>query len=189
MKNLGDRIKLLRTTKNLSQKDFANRIMVTQSYLSRIERNVEKPTPKLLRLIAFEFDISLTWLSTGDGDINSMYDEEHEYSQAFQEGSIEALELFEKELNEIIDVDLHNSFQTFLYSIIKYINFGKGTNAFKTQVISSFLNGMLCILELLIDIEKDPNQETLYKKLFISKTELNETINNILSIYLQRFKE
>ena len=38
MNNVGIRIKSLRENNNLSQKQFAERIMVSQSYLSRIDR-------------------------------------------------------------------------------------------------------------------------------------------------------
>ena len=62
MHGIGNRIKLLREEKKMNQKQFAEKIMVSQSYLSRVERGIEIPTNKLIKLIALEFDIPTDWL-------------------------------------------------------------------------------------------------------------------------------
>ena len=68
MNNVGIRIKSLRENNNLSQKQFAERIMVSQSYLSRIERGIEVPNNKLIKLIALEFNVNTDWISKGKGN-------------------------------------------------------------------------------------------------------------------------
>lgn len=76
MNDLGFRIKSLRKQLNLTQKEFANKILVSPSYLSRVENGVEIPNQKLLRLIALEFNVPTEWLEKGVGnaDINSTLD-------------------------------------------------------------------------------------------------------------------
>ena len=76
MNDLGFRIKSLRKQLNLTQKAFASKILVSPSYLSRVENGVEIPNQKLLKLIALEFNVSTEWLEKGDGnaDINSTFD-------------------------------------------------------------------------------------------------------------------
>lgn len=62
MESIGSRIKLLREQNNLNQKQFAERIMVSQSYLSRMERGSETPNNKLIKLIALEFNVPTDWI-------------------------------------------------------------------------------------------------------------------------------
>lgn len=73
MEDIGFRIKSLRKARNVTQKDFAERICVTQSYLSRVETGKEQPTDMLIKFISLEFDCSLEWLKNGVSqmDINS----------------------------------------------------------------------------------------------------------------------
>ena len=73
MNNVGIRIKSLRENNNLSQKQFAERIMVSQSYLSRIERGIEVPNNKLIKLIALEFNVNTDWISKGKGNPDSFH--------------------------------------------------------------------------------------------------------------------
>ncbi|MGN0599372.1 MAG: helix-turn-helix domain-containing protein [Oscillospiraceae bacterium] len=71
MNEVGFRIKSIRKNLNLTQKEFAKRILVTASYVSRIENGNELPTEKLLKLISLEFGNSLEWLLTGKGEMFS----------------------------------------------------------------------------------------------------------------------
>lgn len=67
--SIGNRIKLLRKSENLTQIDFANRLLISQSYLSGIENGNETPTDKLLKLICLEFGINEIWLSDAIGEM------------------------------------------------------------------------------------------------------------------------
>ncbi|MGN0674516.1 MAG: helix-turn-helix domain-containing protein [Oscillospiraceae bacterium] len=71
MTDVGFRIKAIRKYFNITQKEFAKRILVTASYVSRIENGNELPTDKLLKLISLEFGNSLEWLLTGKGEMFS----------------------------------------------------------------------------------------------------------------------
>ncbi len=55
--NFGDFLRNVRKSQNMAQKEFAERICVSQSYLSRLELGKETPTPKLVKLIHLEFNI------------------------------------------------------------------------------------------------------------------------------------
>lgn len=69
MNDIGFRIKSIRKYFKITQKEFAKRILVTASYVSRIESGNELPTEKLLKLISLEFGNSFDWLSTGKGEM------------------------------------------------------------------------------------------------------------------------
>lgn len=62
MDTLGNRIKSLRNYMGYTQNEFAEKLNVTQSYLSKVEKDKAEPTEKVLKLIAFTFNCSLNWL-------------------------------------------------------------------------------------------------------------------------------
>lgn len=70
MNSIGIRIKQIRKEKKVTQKEFSERVCVTQSYISRLELDKEQPTDMLLKLIALEFNVSLSWLKDGHGEMN-----------------------------------------------------------------------------------------------------------------------
>lgn len=64
-KQLGMRIKYLRTMRRLSQEDLALESGVNKNYLSDLERGTRNPTVKVLEKIAIALDISLSELFKG----------------------------------------------------------------------------------------------------------------------------
>lgn len=69
MEHIGERIKIIRKMYNIKQKEFAERVSVSASYISKVESGKEVPTDMLLKLIALDFKISLDWLKDGIGEI------------------------------------------------------------------------------------------------------------------------
>jgi len=57
--NIGTAIKKLRVRKTLNQQDFANRIGITQTYLSQIENGHKRPSLEVLEFIAKDSKIPL----------------------------------------------------------------------------------------------------------------------------------
>ncbi|WP_113674060.1 helix-turn-helix domain-containing protein [Vallitalea guaymasensis] len=109
-KKIGDRILSLRKSLNLSQKDFCKIINLSQSRLSEIEQNKNKPSYETLISIKSKFDISLDELLTNKpleniSTHNKISDSDHELLSKFNKldkndqdkilGMIE-LKLFEK---------------------------------------------------------------------------------------------
>lgn len=73
--NLGLAIKTARKSiePNINQSEFAERLGVTQSYLSLIENNVKTPSIKLLERISKEFNIPLSvifWMGIEPTDVS-----------------------------------------------------------------------------------------------------------------------
>ena len=79
MECIGNRIKELRKSEDLTQKEFAKRLLVSQSYLSGLENGNELPTNKLIKLICLEFGVNENWLSDNVGE---MYDDVYENNKA-----------------------------------------------------------------------------------------------------------
>ena len=66
-KQLGMRIKYLRSMKHWSQEDLALEANVNKNYISDLERGMRNPTVKILEKIAIAFSISLEELFKGIG--------------------------------------------------------------------------------------------------------------------------
>ncbi|MCI9415205.1 MAG: helix-turn-helix transcriptional regulator [Clostridiales bacterium] len=78
-----ERIKALRKALNVSQKEFAEQLGLTQTFLSMIERGKNPLSEKTIKLICSTFPVSEAWLRYGDGEMfnSSLY--EKEFSELF----------------------------------------------------------------------------------------------------------
>lgn len=65
--SLGNRIKEIRTDYKMTQEEFAEKLSVSRSFISRVEADKEKPSDSLLKLISATFRIRLNWLKYGEG--------------------------------------------------------------------------------------------------------------------------
>lgn len=63
--NIGNRIKEIRESKEISQRELAKKIKVKQSTISNYEKGVREPSLENIILIAKELDVSLDYLLTG----------------------------------------------------------------------------------------------------------------------------
>ena len=63
------RIKQLRETLNVSQRDFAKRIYISQTLLGDIELGNRNVNERTIQLISTEFNVNKDWLLTGEGEI------------------------------------------------------------------------------------------------------------------------
>lgn len=79
---IGDRVKHLRETNKLSQAEYANKIGISQSYLSSVERNKKIPGSEILIVLKSLFDVNGDWLLTGQGE---MYAEEKKPTKLAQQ--------------------------------------------------------------------------------------------------------
>ncbi|WP_432663193.1 helix-turn-helix transcriptional regulator [Wukongibacter baidiensis] len=101
MKSIGERIKHLRKTNNLTQKEFAKLINLSQGRLSELEKDKTKPSSETLISIYQQFKISINWLLTGEKiELESTNDDLKEYIQISQELKEKGYE--PKEIKELI---------------------------------------------------------------------------------------
>lgn len=80
MNTLGDRIKSIRNDNHLTQSEFGKKLGVTQTHISKIEKNSENPSDTILRFISYLFCINYEWLSTGIGEKDLPYNSSEEYN-------------------------------------------------------------------------------------------------------------
>lgn len=63
-----DRIAQVRKESKLSQTEFAERVNLTKNYISLIENGNRIPSDRTISDICREFNVSETWLRTGEGE-------------------------------------------------------------------------------------------------------------------------
>jgi transcriptional regulator with XRE-family HTH domain len=64
-----ERIKQVREALNISQRDFAKRIYISQTLLGEIELGNRNINDRTIQLISTEFNVNKDWLLTGNGEI------------------------------------------------------------------------------------------------------------------------
>lgn len=112
---LGERIKYVRKYNKLNQVDFAKQLGISQTHVSKIEKNVEHPSETLLLFTSYMFAINIDWLKTGDGT-------PHRQNEGFK-GEFDTirqkLEVMMKYMNDQQSMEFLDSFRNFLsiYSI------------------------------------------------------------------------
>lgn len=67
---IGERIRQVRIHNQLKQKEFAQRLFVTSSYISKVETGKEIPTKMFIRLVSYEYGVSYEWLLAGTGFVS-----------------------------------------------------------------------------------------------------------------------
>lgn len=137
METIGSRMKFIRKKENLKQVDFAKRVLVSASYISKVESGKEIPSDIFVKLVSLEFGISYKWLKDGDGDIQI----EREALDYFERNTDSQKQGLPDEVYE-----LNDSMNTLL----------KKSSPFRRMCISSFYNDLLKIIRLEIsENEKD----------------------------------
>ena len=66
---VGEKIKRIRNSKNLTQQSFAELLNTSVSFVSEIERGIKKPGYNFLLSLKNVFNINLNWLFIGKGDL------------------------------------------------------------------------------------------------------------------------
>ena len=71
MKTVHERIKEIRLSLGISQREFSKRIFITQSFYGDIELGKKKTNDRIIHLISTQININKDWLVTGKGDMFS----------------------------------------------------------------------------------------------------------------------
>lgn len=146
MNDIGIRIKLLRKELELTQKDFANRILVTPSYLSRVENGTEILSDKVIKLIAYEFGVNEEWILSGIGEmLTETYENDRETS------SKDATKMMLK-IMQLLDTDSNTTYASSVFAIsnaVEIIKYGKLFDEYNMDFLNEvgmlFANILLCL--------------------------------------------
>ena len=76
--NIGERIKMLRRSLDLTQQEFADKIGSVQNTITGYETGRRCPSNQVIALICREFHVNEAWLRTGEGDMRAPMDKENQ---------------------------------------------------------------------------------------------------------------
>lgn len=71
---IGNRIKIIRETEGLNQREFASSIKIGQSTLAMFENGQREPKPIHIEQICSKYHINEEWLRTGKGEMHQTVD-------------------------------------------------------------------------------------------------------------------
>ena len=88
--NIGERIKSIRNESGLSLEKFGTQIGISKSSLSYLERGINNPSPRTIKVICSEFGINEDCLVNGKGemylsvqDVSSYSEQDREYIEMY----------------------------------------------------------------------------------------------------------
>jgi len=66
---VNERIKHIRTTRQMSQAEFAKAIFISNGYIADLEAGNKKANDRIIRLISLTFGVNENWLKYGEGNM------------------------------------------------------------------------------------------------------------------------
>ena len=85
MGGLPERISLIIKEKEITKTAFAEKLNVSQAFVTQITKGTSQPSDRTIADICREFGVSETWLRTGEGEMYRMQSEDDELEKIFAE--------------------------------------------------------------------------------------------------------
>lgn len=171
---LGERIKYVRKYNKLNQIDFAKKLGISQTHVSKIEKNVEHPSATLLLFISYMFAINIDWLKTGDGTPHKQNEGlKGEFDKIRQK-----LEVMMKYMNDQQSMNFLDSYRNFLSICLIFFNDKK---EFEDECLKAFGNVLRNIFVLSFHLK---TTEDIYCEHQIML--LKKSIDNFIKIVLKK---
>lgn len=198
MNDIAERVKFVRKSKNLTQKVFGERLGISQTHISKIEKGIENPSETLLRFISYMYSVDYKWLKTGAGTPKLE-------TGSDAKGSINRYyifrELFEKPMlsgcmNNDITFKYVNTYRMFIDILtapsIETLKFGTDIQFYESyyQIVYKLMEFIDIIVENTIDLTENKNHTELdIIKHKVRRTEIFEVIeeeyNKLIDLILK----
>lgn len=93
MYSVNDRIKKIRLDHGYTQKQFAEKLKISQAHLSKIERGYDNVSDSVIKLISITEHVPYDWIKTGKGNMYQQYNKKSSVYTAIDDlkGYIEGL--------------------------------------------------------------------------------------------------
>lgn len=197
MNTIGQRIKILRRQKGVTQKEFSRRVCVSQSYLSRVEADKEIPTEMLLKLIALEFSVSYEWLYKGMGNMPisqqdlDYFDRNIPITTEYAQKQYQSLsKIIQKSQSSYLDTTI-GVILLHIERIIKTCKEDENRSRILIEVMAN------CCIEYgnfveqseRLDFTTTRDLNRLYKSFSTAETEIINQMSDVLKSYASRFEQ
>jgi transcriptional regulator with XRE-family HTH domain len=99
---MNDRIKQIRKFYKLTQTDFANKLGLSQNFITQLETGSKKPSDRTISDICRIFSINENWLRSGEGEMKLELTKNQEIAQFLNDVMAEDDEEFKKNFIEAL---------------------------------------------------------------------------------------
>lgn len=99
---MNDRIKQIRKFYKLTQTDFANKLGLSQNFITQLETGSKKPSDRTISDICRIFSINEKWLRSGEGEMKLELTKNQEIAQFLNDVMAEDDEEFKKNFIEAL---------------------------------------------------------------------------------------
>ena len=110
---MNERIKEIRKFYKLTQTDFANKLGLSQNFITQLETGSKNPSDRTISDICRIFSINETWLRSGEGEMKLELTKNQEIAQFLNEVMAEDDEDFKKNFIEALAHLNDNEWQAF----------------------------------------------------------------------------
>ena len=100
-----ERFKQIRTSLNMKQGDFAEKIKLTQGHVSDIENKRKSVSDRVIEIICLKFEINENWLRTGEGDMHTSINPDDRYSHNLSKLTVSDDETIIRWINAIAETN------------------------------------------------------------------------------------
>ena len=83
MNEIGDRILEVIKSNGITQTEFADKLNISQAFVSKIIRMIAVPSDRTIKDICREFNVNETWLRTGEGEMEEPVTEDDRIAKLF----------------------------------------------------------------------------------------------------------
>lgn len=166
MSTLGERIKKVRNDNHLTQFEFGKKLGVTQTHISKIEKDSENPSPTILMFICYLFCVNYQWLANGTEERELYVNSSEESDTVRLDKARLTLENNLKEWGTDISWEYVNSIEYLTNILSKYhpnieLNYEAQIEYYKT--IASIINHIQVMTFDEDKIRKGMNGEDIYQ--------------------------
>ena len=105
MESINNRIAWCVKNSGLTKTDFAARINISQSFISRLVSGEKLPSDRTIADICREFNISEVWLRTGEGEPHMERDKDEEFLEIMEKINISDDDLIKRIIKAYLFLD------------------------------------------------------------------------------------
>ncbi|MGE7985560.1 helix-turn-helix domain-containing protein [Lysinibacillus fusiformis] len=102
---IGLRIKSLRDMLNLSMQAFGDKIKMTSSNISKMEKDLRIVTDRTITLICSEFSVNEEWLRTGEGEMFKSLTDDEKFAELLGELLVDENEQIREIIMKAVELD------------------------------------------------------------------------------------
>lgn len=186
--SLGERIKEIRKDNSITQNEFAQRMLVSASYISKVEAGKEQPSEIFLKLMSLEFGISLEWLKNGEG-FKQLIKDQHDYFERnnnYNNDIIKSIIDFQKIINTLpkdIDASIYFMLREYTH-ILKSEHLSESQKTLIASIIADILANIMEMIDKFFTINKKDDIELFRFQQFFSEISVGvlEHLNEIKNV-------